>query len=231
LKKFFLLAGILFLFTAGRVQAQEDPARYLDAIEKKYAPLKDYQADVNVHFDIEVLQAPDMQARLYYKAPDKMIVEAKKVFFFPKEGGYFNPSLFRKDSSDVKLLEHLTYEGKKAVRLKLIPKESSHTIRNLVLTLDTDRILIRQIEMTSSEGREVKVSIDYGTFENIDLPTRITLHLDIPPTEPSGMREFTQFGQKGKDITGKIEIRYSNYKVNRGLSDDLFKKNTQNQPK
>ena len=215
---------MLFILSAGWIQAKEDETRILDAVEKKYDALKDYQADVNVHFDIEVLQAPDMQARLYYKAPDKMAVESKKVFFFPKEGGFFNPALFKKENSDVKLLEHLTYEGKKAVKLKLIPKESNRTIQNLVLTIDTERILIRQIDMMPSEGKEAKVLIDYGAFEGFDLPTRITLHLDLPPAEPTGMKEFTQFGQKGKTITGTIAIRYSNYKVNSGLTDDFFKK-------
>jgi outer membrane lipoprotein-sorting protein len=37
------------------------------------------------------------------------------------------------------------------------------------------------------------------------------------------MKEFTQFGQKTKRITGKVEITYSNYKVNVGLTDEIFK--------
>jgi hypothetical protein len=44
----------------------------------------------------------------------------------------------------------------------------------------------------------------------------------MPSDEPSGMREFTQFGQKPKKITGKVEITYSNYQVNVGLTDEIF---------
>jgi len=231
LKKLLLLAGILFLLSTEWIPAQEDASRYLDPIEKKYSGLKDYTADVNVHFDIEALKAPDMQARLYFKAPDKMKVESKRIFFLPKEGGYFNPSLFKKKDFDMKLLERLVYDGRNAVRLKLTPTDTDTYHKGFVLTIDTDRSLIREIKISPSEGREVKAMIEYGMFANFELPTHIHLQLDMPSDEPSGMKEFTQFGQKPKKITGKAEITYSNYQVNVGLSDEIFKDTDPIKPK
>jgi hypothetical protein len=231
LRKLLLLAGILFLLSTGWTPAQEDASRYLDPIEKKYSGLKDYRADVNVHFDIEVLKAPDMQARLYFKAPDKMKVESKRIFFLPKEGGYFNPSLFKKKDFDMKLIERLVYDGRNAVRLKLTPMDTDTYHKGFVLTIDTGRSLIREIKISPSEGREVKAMIEYGMFANFELPTHIHLQLDMPSDEPSGMKEFTQFGQKPKKITGKVEITYSNYQVNVGLSDEIFKDTDPLKPK
>ncbi len=217
------MVGILFLISTERVQAQEDASRYLDPVEKKYSVLKDYTADVNVHFDIEALKAPDLQAKLYYKTPDKMKVESKGIFFFPQEGGYFNPSLFKKKAFDVRLVERLIYDGRKAVRLKLTPMDTNTYDKSFVLTIDTDRSLIREIKISPSEGREVKAILDYGRFGDFELPTHIDLQLDIPSGEPTGMKEFTQFGQKTKRITGRVEITYSNYRINVGLSDDIFR--------
>ena len=231
MRKFLLLAGILFLLSTGWTAAQEDASRYLDPIEKKYSGLKDYTADVNVHFDIEALKAPDMQARLYFKAPDKMKVESKRIFFLPKEGGYFNPSLFKKKDFDMKLIERLVYDGRNAVRLKLTPMDTDTYHKGFILTIDTDRSLIREIKISPSEGREVKAMIEYGLFANFELPTHIHLQLDMPSDEPSGMKEFTQFGQKPKKITGKVEITYSNYQVNVGLSDEIFKDTDPLKPK
>jgi len=222
-KAFLLLAAILFLFITEWVQAQGEVNRALDAIEKKYSGLKDYSVDVNVHFDMEALKAPDMQARLYYKAPDKMKVDSKKIFFFPKEGGYFNPSLFKKQDFEVNLLEHLTYEGRKSVKLKLTPKEASRYHQIFVVIIDIDRNLIREIDLSQSEERKIKTIIEYGTFDGFDLPTHMELQLDMSPSEPSGMKEFSQFHQGSKRITGKVEISYSNYRVNSNLSDEIFK--------
>lgn len=217
------MAGLLLLLSTERIQAQEDASRYLDPIEKKYSGLKDYIVDVNVHFDIEALKAPDLQAKLYYKAPDKMKVESKRIFFFPQEGGFFNPSLFKKKNFDVRLVERLVYDDRKAVRLKLTPMDTDAFNKGLVLTIDTDRSLIREIKISPSEGREVKATLDYGRFGNFELPARIDLELDIPSEEPSGVKEFTQFGQKTKRVTGKVEITYTNYRINVGLSDEIFK--------
>ena len=139
---FFLF---LFLLSRGEVQAQEGAARYLDAFEKKYSGLNDYTAEVKVHFDIETFKAPDLQAKLYFKTPDKMKVESKRVFFLPKEGGYFNPSLFKKEDFEIKFLESLAYEGNKAVKLRLTPKKPKKETHHFVVTLDTDRNLIREV--------------------------------------------------------------------------------------
>lgn len=231
MKKVLFWAGVFLLLSTGGIQAQEDASRYLDPIEKKYSGLNDYIVDVNVHFDIEALKAPDLQAKLYYKAPDKMKVESKRIFFFPQEGGYFNPSLFKKKGFDIRLVERLIYDGRKAVRLKLTPIDTDTFNKGFVLTIDTDRSLIREIKISPSEGREVKATLDYGRFGNFELPARIDLELDIPSEEPSGVKEFTQFGQKTKRVTGKVEITYSNYRINVGLSDEIFKETESRKPK
>ena len=216
-----LLVGILFLLSAGWVLAQEDAVRYLDAVEKKYSGLKDYTVDVNVHFDIEALKAPDMSAKLYFKAPDKIKLDSKRIFFFPKEGGLFNPFQFNKRNFDVILLEHLTYDGRKTVRLRLIPVDIGASNKGFVLTIDVERNLIREVRASPSEGREVVAVIDYGTFGGFDLPVHVDLQLDMPSAEPNGPKEF-QLGQGGKRIHGKVEITYSDYKVNSGLGDEIF---------
>jgi hypothetical protein len=212
-----------FLLSPGWIQAQEDATRYLDSLERKYSTLKDYTADVHVHFDLEGFKAPDMQARLYFKIPDKMKIESKKIFILPKEGSYFNPFMYKKEAFEVKLLEHLTYNGRQTVKIKLTPKKPRKNIQHFVLTVDTDRNLIREMDVASFEGREVKASIEYAPFSDFELPTRIELYLDIPFNESREIKNFGQSAEKTKRVTGKVDITYSNYKVNSGLRDEIFK--------
>jgi len=223
LKKILFCLPLLLLLLPQGTNAQEDAFRYLEPIEKKYADLKDYTADVMVHFDIETFKAPDMQAKLYYKAPDKMKVESKRVFFFPREGGYFNPFLFKKEDFEIKLLERSTERSSKLVKLKLTPRKAQRGIQNFVLTIDTDSQLIREMGVTQFDGREIKAVIEYGRFDRFELPSQIQLKLDIPSFETEGVKEFDQMIHKPKRIAGTIQIRYSNYKVNSGLSDESFK--------
>ena len=223
MKKILLcLLWVPFLLSPGVIQAQEDAARTLDALQKKYSSLKDYTVDINVHFDIEGFKAPDMQAKLYCKPPDRMKIESKRIFFLPKEGGTFNPSMFNREDFEVKFLERLMYEGRNAIKLKLTPKKKKWNGQDFILTVDTDRNLIREMNISSFEGREVKALIEYGHFSDFDLPTRIELHLDVPFSESKEIRDFGQSAQPAKRITGRAEITYSNYKVNIGLSDKIF---------
>jgi hypothetical protein len=210
------------LLFAPWIQADEEVDRYLDAIEKKYSGLKDYIADVNVHFDIETFKTPDMKAKLYFKAPDKMKVESKGVFFFPKEGGYFNPALFKKEDFEITVLEPVA-EGKKGVKLKIVPKKKEKMGREFILLIDRNENLVREIHISQFDGRETDAKIEYGRFGSFELPSRILLALDFPSAEPNERRGFGPFEQKSERVTGTIEITYANYKVNTGLKDDVFK--------
>jgi hypothetical protein len=222
LKKIFLWLSVLFFLSPGWIRADEEAARYLDAIEKKYSGLKDYVADVNVHFDMETFKTPDMQAKLYFKAPDKMKIESKGVFFFPKEGGFFNPALFRRDDFEVRILE-TSVEGDRDVELKIVPKKKERMGREFVLRIDRKENLVREIHTLQFDGRETKAAIGYGRVGPFELPKHILLVLDIPSAEPVEKRGFGPFEQKSERITGTIEITYANYRVNTGLKDDIFK--------
>jgi hypothetical protein len=79
------------------------------------------------------------------------------------------------------------------------------------------------MDISSFDGREVKASIEYGHFSDFDLPTRIELHLDVPFSESREIKDFGQSAQPAKRVTGRVEITYSNYRVNSGLRDEIFK--------
>jgi len=222
LRKIFLWLFILFCLSPSWIRADEEAVRYLDAIEKKYSGLKDYIADVNVHFDMETFKTPDMQAKLYFKAPDKMKVESKGVFFFPREGGFFNPALFRKDDFEIRILEPVA-EGKKDIKLKIVPKKKEKMGKEFVLLIDRNDNLVREIHTSQFDGRETKAKIEYGRYGSFELPRYILLTLDLPSVDPNEKRGFGPFEQKSERVTGTIEITYANYKVNTGLKDEIFK--------
>lgn len=222
MRKIFLWLFILFCLSPPWIRADEEAVRYLDAIEKKYSGLKDYIADVNVHFDMETFKTPDMQAKLYFKAPDKMKVESKGVFFFPREGGYFNPALFKKDDFEIRILEPVA-EGKKDIKLKIVSKKKEKMGREFVLLIDRNDNLVREIQTSQFDGRETKAKIEYGRYGSFELPRYILLTLDLPSVEPNEKRGFGPFEQKSERVTGTIEITYANYKVNTGLKDEIFK--------
>jgi hypothetical protein len=212
----------LFLFTAGLGHGQENAGRYLDAFVKKYAALRDYSADVLIHYDMAALKAPDRRAKVYYKSPDKVKFAAKGIFFFPKQGGYFNPAQFNTDNFEIKIIDYVMWDNRNAVRLQLTPKDITKANQRFVLTVDMGWHQIQAFETVTAEGRKIRAVIVYGKFGQFDLPTHIELQLEGPPAESGETKELIPFGQRTKQISGKVFITYANYKVNTGLKDEFF---------
>jgi outer membrane lipoprotein-sorting protein len=232
LKRILALVLLLSLMLLGaqvtQAQDQREGLRILAALERKYAELKDYTVDIQVHFAIETFRAPDLQAKLYYKVPDKMHIESKRVVFFPRDGGYFNPAQFGQDAYTVLFLGYVTYDKRKAVQLRLIPRKiKGATTQDMVLTIDTAKLLLQEMLLTQTEGKEVTAVFTYGTFGGFELPTFIRLILNLPAAEPGMAQGFGAIpdGGEEKRVQGEITITYANYKVNTALGDELFKKN------
>jgi len=230
LKRILVLVLLLLLMLPGpgvlQAQGQGEALRVLAALEKKYAGLKDYVCDIQVHFAIETFKAPDVQARLYYKVPDKMRIESKRVVFFPRNGGYFNPAQFKQEEYTVLPLGYVTYDKRKAVQLRLIPKKVKGAAQDMVLTIDIGKLLLKEMILSQAGGKQVKAELTYGTFDGFELPTFIRLLLDLPADEPGMAQGFGGLppdAGEAKRVQGEIAISYSHYQVNTGLGDELFK--------
>ncbi|MGO9480940.1 MAG: hypothetical protein ACLP05_04050 [Candidatus Kryptoniota bacterium] len=197
-----------------------DGQKYLQNVADNLSGIKDYTVDVRVHLDIENVQAQDMEAKIYYKEPDKVKIDSKGIFVLPKEVGVFNPRKFNPDSFDVSVLDTLTYEGDPAVRVLLVPKSGVHR-QNVALIIDKRNWLIREISSALPRGGEAKADISYGIFGKFQLPTKVEVNFDVSNAGSSqnGFGEERRF-QNG--MRGKVEIYYSDYSVNSGLSDSLF---------
>jgi hypothetical protein len=214
----------LFLFTAGVgfAYGREDATRYLDGCVKKYAALKDYSADVLIHYDISALKAPDRRAKVYYKSPDKVKFLAKGIFFFPKQGGYFNPAQFNTDNFEIKIIDHVLWNNRKAVRVQLLPKDITRSNQGFIVTIDVGLHQIEAFETVTAERKRIKAIITYENFGQFDLPTHIELQLEDPPAASGETKELLPYGQGAKKISGKVFITYTNYKINTGLKDEFF---------
>ncbi|HEX9948646.1 MAG TPA: hypothetical protein VGB29_00700 [Thermodesulfobacteriota bacterium] len=228
MKKILALMLFLMLLWPAMPQAQDqrEGLRILQALERKYAGLQDYIVDIQVHFDIETFRAPDLQAKLYYKVPDLLRIESKRVVFFPRDGGYFNPAQFKQEDYTILFLGYVTYDKRKAAQLRLIPKKIKGATQDMVLTIDTARLLLQEMLLTQTGGKEVRAVFTYGTFGGFELPTFTRLILNLPAAEPGMAQGFGAIPDGGEErrVQGEITISYSNYKVNSGLADVLFKK-------
>lgn len=220
-----VVLGLSLLFPSSHSEGsrgQQEAQKYLRNVVEKFAGIKDYVADVKVHLDIETVKAPDMEAKVYYKEPNKVKIDAKGLFFLPKEVGVFNPRKFNPDEFEMSLLDTLTYDDSPAVRISLTPRKAVAEGHNVILTIDEKEWLIREIATVPYPGRRASARIFYGIFDGFQLPTQIEVNLDVENVGQQG-EDFHDGRRSANRVKGKVEVYYSNYKINSGLSDDIFK--------
>jgi outer membrane lipoprotein-sorting protein len=219
---FFSFTGFVPGESFFKTQNQQEGAKYLQNVAEKFSAVHDYIVDVRVHLDVENVKAEDMEAKIYYKEPDRVKMDSKGIFVLPREVGIFNPHRFNPANFDVNMLDTLTYDGDPAVRVSVAPKNNLRE-QNIILTVDKRDWLIKQISFSLPRGGKADARISYGVFDNFQLPTEIDVNFDAAKGN-SAQGGFADDRRLPNAMKGRVEIYYSNYKVNSGLSDSLFVK-------
>ncbi len=204
---------------------QSKGAMYLENAIHRFDEVKDYVVDVKVHLDLKEVQMPDMEARVYYKAPDKIKIDSKGFFLMPKDVGIINPRKFDPDKFEIAVVDTLSYEGDPAIKLSLVPKNDVTGDRNILLTIDRKNWLIVEISTAPYPGREASAKITYENVDGFEMPAKVLVKLDVGNVK--GMDQFAHSGRRMNGLNGTVEVYYSNYKINTELPDKIFeKKNT-----
>jgi outer membrane lipoprotein-sorting protein len=194
--------------------------------------VKDYTAEVRLTIDVSYMQIPELEGKLYYKAPDKMkMVRKDGISILPRKNisltlGSLIPS------GNVTVIDVGTevLKGRKLRVLKVIPEDDKAGIILTKVWVDEAALLAYHTETTTRDEGTVVLDLEYGKYTRYSLPDKITIIMDVKeyklpkgvtmdyseapaaPPKPAGAKE-------GK---GKIKIAYLNYVVNKGVSDAVF---------
>lgn len=203
--------------------SQESKGRtYLENAIHKFEGVNDYVVDVKVHLNLKEVQMPDMEARIYFKSPDKIKIDSKGFFLMPKDVGIINPRKFNPDKYEIAVVDTLTYGGDPAVKLSLVPKNDVTGNRNILLTIDKKDWLIMEVSTAPYPGREASARITYEDIDGFEMPAKVEVRLDVG--KMNGMERFGHQARRINEFNGTVEIYYSNYKINSGLPDKIFEK-------
>ena len=194
-------------------------------VESRLASVRDYTVSLDVVADIERLNVPPMHVTMYYKQPDRIHLDAEGFALLPREG--LQPDVG-------KLLARYTVAGAARdtldglpVRKVTLQAKSDRTFpRSLSVYVNPERWTTERIVTTGAADRLVTISFSYMQVDGVWLPGGMTAafalaqadsaETDLPPAAP--LR-----GQQ-KPRNGTVTVRYSNYRLNTGLSDDIFTK-------
>jgi hypothetical protein len=214
---------------AQRAMKIQEANETLAKVVKGFEEVKDFTAVIDAEINMDRVQIPKMHAELFFKKPDKVHFSSQGFLLVPREGIALNPSVLQEHylASSV---EHDTIDGKKMFKLLLVAKDAKTRLRMLSIWVDPINWTVTKIETIPYESRTISMIFTNECHqEKYWLPSKLIV---LFASESEKMQKDSSHSldnqfenlQRSALRSGTVTIVYSNYKINIGLSDELFEK-------
>ena len=201
--------------------------------KSKIEQVKDYTALGKMKTNVSFLKLPIANIKLYFKNPNKFKLKSEKgVSFVPKGSININlNSLFAENNFTIidagsEKIDNIT------VRVaKLLSNDDNSDLVLTTLYIDPVRFLILKSKTTTKESGTYELKMNYKKYAEYGLPDKILFSFNTKDYKlPKGITFDFDDGTTNKSTPktekfkkGEIEILFSNYEINKGISDDIFK--------
>lgn len=227
LKIVFLV--LVFMFRLNSVQAQDMNALVMK-VKAKLDKVKDYTADGKMKTDVAFIKAPIGKVKVFFKSPDKFKLQKDGgISVLPKGGVSINIGSMVMQSGFVAIDAGLSKVQNFPVRVvKLLPNVDAGDIILSTLYIDEQNLLIRKSVTTTRENGTYEMELMYGKYDGYGLPDKVIFSFNAKDYKlPKGITlEFDDTDKAIKDKMkgrkGRVEINYSSYAINTGLSNSIF---------
>ncbi|MCL5029683.1 MAG: outer membrane lipoprotein-sorting protein [Bacteroidetes bacterium] len=224
MKKIFLLLWLPILVFA----QSKNPDNIIHNLEHEFNKVKDYSVDVNIKVDVNFLKVPEMNAKIYFKQPDKIHIESEGFAMLPRDGLYTSPLSFLKNEYTAIYVRDEDVNGNNASVIKIIPLNDKGDLILTTLWIDLKRNVILKVESTTKTNGTFTLNLNYGDSK-YPLPSSMIFafnadKMNLPQFPPDENNKK----KNSKMISGKVFISYSNYVVNKGIPDSVFEKKENN---
>lgn len=225
----FLILGF-FLASTGVSQSSPEALELIRAVNTRFNKVKDYTADARIETRISFLNILPQRATVYYKKPDKFRLKSKGIAVLPKQD--FS-ALFKLTSDEKSFVAYTT--GKEVIRQRLvtavnvIPVADTGDLVLAKIWIDQERSLVLRSQLTTRANGTVLIDYEFGSLSEYALPDRTTFTIEvkkfkIPRAVSADINAKSKTVPPGKEPkTGQIEILFSNYVLNKGLPDTVFR--------
>jgi hypothetical protein len=169
--------------------------------------------------------------KVYYKKPDKMkIVNENGISFIPKGSVNINLAKFLSGSGNYETVDAGTDPSSGLRILKLLPSDENSEIVLSTLYIDEKTELIKKAKNTTRDNGTYELEMSYGKYIAYGLPDKVIFSFNTKDYKlPKGVTfDYDDGAEKKPDENiknkkGKVEITYTEYLINKGVNDSIFK--------
>lgn len=223
-----LVIVLFFLNTSLNAQAREnDPYSIIDSLRSRLETIEDYTAEVEIEVDVEFIRVPVKHATIFFKKPDKIKFKSDEFIMLPKRG--FSDRLTKileEPYTAIYLGQEIRGEDILHV-IRIVPLAKNPEIIVATWWINSKSYLIVKNESNSKNNSSYNIDFVYND-PTIILPTEMTFSFDIEemriPLKFIGKSKGMEVDKSKIDKTheGKVILRFSDYRINMQLKDELF---------
>jgi hypothetical protein len=190
--------------------------------------VRDYKVESLIKSDIPLVRIMPAKATIYFKQPEKFRMITKGIAILPKKGFTDLTALLRNKSAYNALLTgNEPIDGIKTEAITLLPTDDSGEIVLAKIWVDPTLDLILKSQITSRSNGTVVSTYVYGSEKAFGLPSEMNITVDVKKFKiPKGVVidiNRTAVAPVNTRKTGQIHLLLSNYVINQGIEDRIFK--------
>nr|HPH25198.1 hypothetical protein [Chitinophagaceae bacterium] len=234
MKKYIQFLAIIFALVFTTNCYAQDATTLVRKVKAKLDAVNDYVADGKMKTDVAFIKAPVGNVKVYYKKPNKFKLKRDGgISILPKGGVSVNMnSIVTADDFDVIDAGTEIIAGTKTIKLKLLPRNDNNDVVLTTMYINEASLLVYKAITTTKENGTYEIEMSYGKYSAYGLPDKLIFSFNTKDYKmPKGITmEFDDDDKKARELKdkmknkkGKIEITYSNYVINKGVDDSIFK--------
>lgn len=224
---------LLFTFHFSLFTFSQDMTPLVMKVKAKLDLVNDYEADGRMKTDVAFIKAPIGKVKIFYKKPNKFRLKKDGgISLLPKGGVSVNmSSIFTMTDFVALAAGELNVGGVKTKIVKLLPSNENSDVVLTTMYIDEPNLLVKKAVTTTKENGTYEIEMTYGAFAQYGLPDKVVFSFNTKDYKlPKGLTlEFddnekpVSEADKIKNKKGRVEIVYTNYIINKGIADAIFK--------
>lgn len=224
---------LLFTLHCSLFTIAQDMSALVMKVKTKLDQVNDYEADGKMKTDVSFIKAPVGKVKVFFKKPNKFRLRKDGgISLLPKGGVSVNINTVFATTDFVALAAGEAVIGGTRTRVvKLLPTNENNDIVLTTMYIDEPNLLVKKMITTTKENGTYEIEMIYGQFAQYGLPDKVVFGFNTKDYKlPKGItlefddneKQLTE-AEKLKNKKGKVEITYTNYVINKGISDSVFK--------
>ena len=228
-KKIVVLMTLLGICILSYSQTDE---QLINLVKAKLDRVNDYQASGRMKIDVSFIKAPQSNVRVFYKKPNRFKIRKDGgISILPKGGVSINLNSLT-GTSDYTVIPagNSDLNGLPVRIIKLLPLDDNSDVVLTTLYIDEKNLVIKKSKVTTRESGTYEIDMTFGKYIEWGLPDKVVFSFNTKDYKlPKGVTfeydngEKKNNGEMMKNKKGKVEITYSQYVINKGVDDAVFK--------